>query len=337
MDKNLGAALRSAAPNANVLQWFEDDLSPASLSQLIASSEPSLILLDAGNGIDLSLYLSVIREARVPCVGIVADLKKREALLKSGLEGVLVKPLVKKEAQDCIQPYLENGKGERASSEARERLQSQTERNERMIMVGRALSSVCHEITNRMQAAHGSLALALEEEGLSEDMRSYLRIAKQETGRVNDLVESLRKIYRPETDKRVEIEIGALLKEVAVLAADELRKSNLNLDLHVEENLPKIRGQSGQLTFILLGLTLNLAALCEVSSQGVVQVQARKIGPSVQIELSVQHEEPLGAKAGKLRAFLGMETAEKIVSAHDGLCGIVANDSGTTVWISLPS
>ncbi len=213
--------------------------------------------------------------------------------------------------------------------------------NERWITIGRLIASICHDITNRMQAVQGALSLATEEPALSDDMKAYLSICQQESRRVSLMVERLRYIYHPDSDQMAPVDIVSLLNEVGALTSDAMTNCGLAIEMNLAADLPVIKGRIGQLEFAFLGLLLNLIDLAGPKNGGHIRVEARTIESAVRIEFSMDVPLLLApnrneAAANIVESALGLSTFRQVILAQNGDVGISLTDPGLRTWISLP-
>lgn len=218
--------------------------------------------------------------------------------------------------------------------------------NERWITIGRLVAGICHDITNRMQAIQGALALAVEEPALSDDMKAYLSICQQESQRVNLFVERLRYIYHPESDRVATVDLISLLNEIGPLASDVMTSHNVSIEMGLPASLPLIKCRLGQMQFVLLGSLLNLTELIGAETGGRIRVGARTMGPMVQIELSTdalislipnQNEvEKSETSTGLIECALGIPTLRQAILSQNGDIGFLVADPGLSIWIGIP-
>ncbi len=354
-DQTLEKTMRAALPRSVSLQVVNHSLSQPFPEKLDTAAKPVLILVDASKRLDVASWLPASGQVGLTVVAIISDPGERQALFQAGVHDYLLKPLVPEEIKARLSPYLQepdigntqkNQSVQMLEHESRELLTRQMIQNERWITIGRLIASICHDITNRMQATQGALSLATEEPALSDDMRAFLSICQQETGRVSAQVERLRHIYHPEIDPVVMIDIAELLEEVRTLASDAITIRGVTVEMSLTDDLPVIRGRMGQLQFALLGLLLNLVDLINSEKGGRIRVEAGTIGPTVQIgfstdaPLSIFSNQNQAAESESPRRILeyalGLPTMQQVIFAQNGDIGLLLNDPGLSVWLSLP-
>lgn len=129
---------------------------------------------------------------------------------------------------------------------------------ERLVMTGRLVASIVHQINNPMQAIHGALTLALEEIDNPEEIESYLHLSLREAERVINLTNALRQIYRPETKQVEGLSLNQVVRDTLVIIHDELVRHNILVqEIFPDEELA-VSGVANQLKIAFLSLLLNL-------------------------------------------------------------------------------
>jgi hypothetical protein len=164
---------------------------------------------------------------------------------------------------------------------------------------------------------------------------------------VSEEVERLRSIYHPEGDRLAMIDVVELLAGVQALMSDSSTSKGLTLEVAAATEVPRIRGQIGQLRFVILGLLLNIVDLVGIQKGGHIWMQARSVGPTVQIEISTDlplslssqdgRSTELGSRADIIEHALGLPSFRQVIHAQNGDFGTSWNDPGLNVWFSLPT
>jgi len=130
---------------------------------------------------------------------------------------------------------------------------------ERLVLVGRLVASIVHEISNPMQAIRGALVLAGEEIDDREAVQAYLNLCLQETDRVIQLTNLLRQIYRPDSSRPQRLDLNQVLNSTLRIAHDEMNRQGVEVQLISGEPV-SIESTGNQIDLALLYLFLHLAA-----------------------------------------------------------------------------
>lgn len=306
-----------------------------------------LVLVQLNEVEILEPWLRRLFDSGVPVIAIISDPNDRDRVFRAGVRDYILEPLVVSEVQARIVPYLQNVKPDRKGVAAvspgealLERLDQQWIQNERWIAMGRVVAAICHDITNRMQAAQGALTLAAEEPSLSADMQAYLELSMQEARRVTAYMQRLRRVYHPETDTFETIDVHRLLSEVRDLTSDTTVSGAVSVETFVAPNLSPLRCKAGQLEFILLGILLNLMDLVSTDSPACIRMEASPWGSATCFEISTNSRLADWVQARKdnqvLEHALGLSGFRAVLAAQNGKLGFSCGDSGLKIWISLP-
>jgi len=145
---------------------------------------------------------------------------------------------------------------------------------ERLVLVGRLVASIVHEINNPMQAIRGALVLAGEEIDDQAAVQDYLNLCLQETDRVIYLTNLLRQIYRPDSNRPQRLELNQALNNTLRIAHDEMNRQGVEVQL-VSGEAVYIEASGSQIDVALLYLFLHLAPVA-----GTAQVRRLTVGTS---------------------------------------------------------
>lgn len=352
-DSTLGKTMGTILPSAFTLQW-RGNLRRQPTSAELDSWKAPIIVADMRELSETPLWFSKLRDRNSRLIAIISDLSQRKVVFQAGCDDYLLVPLVPDEVKARLMPWLRQP-DEASYSQARletdldpnhDALAQQALQNQRLLIIGRLISRIYHEVTNRMQAVDGSLSLALEEPGLSQDLQKFLEISKHETRRANKIIDRLRRLYRPELDTTSIVDPTELLREVVALASDEMINRGVKIEARVPADLPAIDGKYDQLQFALLGVMLNLINLSKGKGEDTIYVQARTVGPTLQIELITDMpisgwvgpdtERDPERKSAAIESLLAFSMIKETSLSHHGEAGILIDEPGLSIWMSLP-
>lgn len=150
---------------------------------------------------------------------------------------------------------------ERAAADLRE-AQARLVRSERLASVGRLSAGLAHELGNPLAAIVGLVDL-LESGGLDADeQRDFLARVRRETERMHGVLRGLLDFARPAAPRAegAPVERGSVpdaVGEVRGLLAPQRDFRELSLELELDDELPKVRLSTSELTQVLLNLVLN--------------------------------------------------------------------------------
>lgn len=137
-------------------------------------------------------------------------------------------------------------------------MRSQLIRNERLILAGRLLASVSHELNNPLQAIQNALFLLKEEEQLSEQGKKDLAIILAETERMASLIGRLRATYRAaQAEDFQPTLLNELIQDVYALTSTYMRHKSIRFTFHPDLNLPVISVIPDKIRQVVLNLVMN--------------------------------------------------------------------------------
>jgi PAS domain S-box-containing protein len=230
------------------------------------------------------------------------------------------------------------------------RLQESLRRSENMAAMGNLIGGVAHEVRNPL---FGMLAtLDALEVGLTstDDASQYLKVLRQEAGRLTELMQDLMEYGRP-----VELDIGSGSIGAVINSAIEecepvARKVGVKLVSRLAEQRVRIQMDSRRLRQVFQNLAMN--AIPYSPSPGVVELAAQDFrrGDEVWVQCTVTDGGPGIAPEDLQRIFepffsrrtggtgLGLSVVQRIVEQHGG--SVYAGnrpEGGTVITLRLPS
>ncbi len=138
-------------------------------------------------------------------------------------------------------------------------------RAEKLAAVGRLAAGVVHEINNPL-ATISACAESLEtrvDEGVFgaspdvEDLHEYLGLIRSEAFRCKSITNGLLDFSRMRSGSRFPVDIAHVLTSSARLITHQKRGSNINIIFEIEENLPLVNADEGQMQQAVIALANN--------------------------------------------------------------------------------
>jgi two-component system NtrC family sensor kinase len=228
-------------------------------------------------------------------------------------------------------------------------------RAEKLAAVGRLAAGVVHEINNPLatiSACAESLEARVEEGAFGnstevDDLHEYLGLIRSEAFRCKAITNGLLDFSRVRTSNRLMIDVPELLKSSANLIAHQKRGSDINIEIEIEENLPQINADHGQIQQAIIALATN--AIDAMRDGGALIFRAKPSNNRVIIEiqdsgvgiapenLSKVFEPFFTTKEVGKGTGLGLAVCYGIVTEHGGRLAVRSNVGvGTTFTIYLP-
>jgi signal transduction histidine kinase len=229
----------------------------------------------------------------------------------------------------------------------RERMRSRLTEAERLASVGELAAGVAHEIRNPLAAVVNATALLEREATLSaEDRAATIGAVRKEARRLNGILSDFLRFARPGEPKRMDGHLGDVLTHVtALLGEHRAGAPRLELETHVDPDLPRFAFDPDQLTQVLWNVSLN--AIEAMKGHGRLRIHARREGDEAVLEVADTGPgilpddlrrifEPFYSKRSGGTG-LGLPIARRIVAAHGGRIDVESVvGEGTQILIRLP-
>ena len=121
------------------------------------------------------------------------------------------------------------------------------EKAERLAALGRLAAGLAHEIRNPLGAIAASIELLRSGPGLAAEDRELCSIIEREASRMNALIGDMMDLARPRAPKKEPMDLAAVAREVATLAATSGRGSDVIVrcdgpnDVHIIADMAQVR------------------------------------------------------------------------------------------------
>ncbi len=220
--------------------------------------------------------------------------------------------------------------------------------NERFAAIGKMAAHVTHEVRNPLSSIGLNLELLadeLEKPGPQAEARSLLKSIGREVDRLERLSEEYLRVAKLPSPRLETNHLPDVLHDVVRLAQPELARSKVQAVLEIEDGLPGVLFDEGQLRQALLNLLRN--AREAMPEGGTILVRARKDGMGVSvavedegagIEEDVRDKifDPFFSTKGEGTG-LGLAITRQIIVQHGGSITCEARSpKGTIFRFSLP-
>ena len=167
---------------------------------------------------------------------------------------------------------------------ARDELERRVVQADKLSSVGILAAGVAHEV-NTPLAVISTYAQMLAKQVEGDERKSALldKIAKQ-TFRASEIVNSLLNFSRTGPRQFEDVDLSRVIRETLTLVEHQMANSAIRVEAELQDPLPPIRGNAGQLQQVFLNLFLNARDAMEHG--GVLRVRAWEGETGVQVEVT---------------------------------------------------
>jgi len=166
------------------------------------------------------------------------------------------------------------------------RLEEQLIQAEKLAAMGQMLAGVAHELNNPLTAILGVTELLRERAGADESTRRQLELTHRQARRAARIVQNLLEFSRPASPRKMPLDLNNLLERTLQLHEHSLRRNKVEVDFHLQADLPAVVGDANQLIQVFLNLVSNAEhAIREVRDAGRIQIRTGHNGNQVAVTI----------------------------------------------------
>jgi two-component system NtrC family sensor kinase len=213
----------------------------------------------------------------------------------------------------------------------RRRLQDQLVQSEKMSAIGQLIAGVAHDLNNPLASVIGFADFLLEGKDVPPPLVEPIRVIQQEAERAANIVRNLLNFARKQDHARKPTEVAPLLNSTLTLLRTQMGSRRVELLLDLEDGLPTIDVDIGQIQQVFVNLINNAAQAIEsVGRAGRVVIRGRPWrdgvavevgddGPGMEPEIAAQVFDPFfTTKPEGQGTGLGLSISQGIVKEHGG-------------------
>jgi len=228
-------------------------------------------------------------------------------------------------------------------------LQQQVNQLQQLTALGYLTATLAHDLGTPLHSIAGLAKLLLEHDAWPPDVSRKLELIVQQTQRLNTVIKNVRHATRLPEPHFEPVTVPDLLNETLPLVEPLMQKSNIQLIVNVDENIPILHVDRYRVQTALFNLIQN--ALEAMSGGGEIIITASALPQDHSVAISVQDNGPGIPPAVLERVFepffsthtdeglrgLGLAIVQDIVKIHGGKIEIKSRpEEGTQIILYFP-
>ncbi|NOX18208.1 MAG: hypothetical protein GXO87_07995 [Chlorobi bacterium] len=151
--------------------------------------------------------------------------------------------------------------------------------NNKLIILGKLLAGITHEIRNPLSAIELELeSINLSEQKLEPEITESLKACKEATERIKNIIESTLEFSRRETRGASSHSLNGIAEQTLDLLSAAARKKNVALIRRFGKNLPKIVVNKNKILQATINLVNNGIEACSKGGAVKIQTSVKKDG-----------------------------------------------------------
>jgi C4-dicarboxylate-specific signal transduction histidine kinase len=173
----------------------------------------------------------------------------------------------------------------------------------------------------------------------------------RDSDRANEIVESVRGLFKPTAQHKTMIEMNSIVRQVLKMVENDLHVHGVTVSTEFKDDLPQIMADRTQLQQVILNLIKNaieamadgriavktLRLVTTQDGNSVVSLSVQDSGPGINPENGTQVFDPFFTTKSSGTG-LGLSISRKIITDHGGDLRLTKTSSnGCTFEITLPS
>ena len=209
---------------------------------------------------------------------------------------------------------------------------------DRMISLGKLISSVVHEINNPLSGIINLSKLVLRniEEGVTDEksleaMKQHLKLVVSETTRTSKIVSNLLSFSRQAKLEVQDIDLNEVIRRVFSIVGHKAKLQDITVDFQLKEGLPTVKGNFAQLEQSIMNIVFNaieampdggeltvMTCQDDVDKQDVI-IEIHDTGPGISQKDLPYIFEPFFSTKGEAKGVgLGLSVVYGIIRDHQG-------------------
>jgi len=242
----------------------------------------------------------------------------------------------------------------RELTELTRRQEEQLEHSTRLAELGEMAAAISHELNQPLTGirnyARNAYYMLDKELGSKEEVQGNLRLIAEQVDRAAKIINQMRELTRRAERSLLPVDVNGVLRESVDFLMPQMRLSEIDVKLSLDEHLPQTQGDRIRLAQVFLNLLTNARQAMEGSSQRRLTLRTRVDGGrEIAVDISDTGKGFSPEQAQKLftpfyttkksghGTGLGLSISKSIVKDHGGSIQAVGSPGqGATFTVRLP-
>ena len=217
----------------------------------------------------------------------------------------------------------------------------------RVATAGELSASIAHEVAQPLTGiatrAIAARRWLTRETPDVDKARAALDQIEAASHRASEIVQSVRSMFRKDTQDKAPVDINKLIWTVLGLVYIDLRKHQIDLESRLGDQIPPVLGNQVQLQQVILNLIMNAVDSMRSVQPRVLSITSRLNGPD-RVQVSIE-DTGVGIEPANLgQVFkplfttkergmgMGLSICHSIIDGHDGRIWVTASSKGGTIF-----
>jgi len=223
-------------------------------------------------------------------------------------------------------------------------------RLERTAFWSELAAAMSHEVRNPLVAISTFAQLLPERYQDTEFRTEFTQLVAREIGRLTGMIDQINTLATANEPAFRPLEVDDMLARAVKLARQQRPNEKVNINLNLDENIPKVEGDTASLTEGFVHLIVNAVEASEHLPAATVTISAKAVATNGRRRLVVRIQDNGKGIAPEIRdrifspffstkargIGMGLALAKRTVADHTGQISVDSNKDGTTMTVSLP-
>lgn len=141
--------------------------------------------------------------------------------------------------------------------EEMQRLNNQLIHAEKLAAMGTLAAGVAHEVNNPLASISSLVQMMRSQEGHSAETREKLNVISAQIQRITQVTKDMTNFARSRPAAKTEVDVNSVIRTAVRLASFDKAFQEIEVEIDLAENLPKVYADEDQLQQVFLNLLLN--------------------------------------------------------------------------------